>query len=424
MFDIFCMQMGGQTNLPAHTQFTRYNNTHLATIKRIVKKANTEYVWVVSDICDYSNFDFTWQPTPWEADQIHCWASDDQQYGDTFLIPVSAFKRQLDDLKVLGWYRHINWHANGVPRTTLGNMYNWILANNQRKVNFNPPLWEKRAIHVFNKSGSVLLVPRDCKSHFLTQYYDYPYILRHNHIKCEDKPLDIVFISNGEKNADLNWNHLKKVHRNNKCKNNLKRSNGVNGRTQAYKAAASLSETEWFYAVFAKTEVLESFHFDLYPDYLQETKHYMLHSRNPLNGLEYGAMNINLYNKQLTLDTDAGLDFTLSSNHDTIPIVASISRFNEDPWITWRSAFREVLKLKREVDLGDPRPEIKYRLKTWCSKAQGENAEWCLQGANDALKYYKSAKGSYNALLNSYDWPWLKTYFEERYDSITCPTLL
>mgnify|MGYP006233563581 FL=1 len=150
----------------------------------------------------------------------------------------------------------------------------------------------------------------------------------------------------------------------------------------------------------------------------------MLHSRNPLNGLEYGAMNINLYNKQLTLDTDAGLDFTLSSNHDTIPIVASISRFNEDPWITWRSAFREVLKLKREVDLGDPRPEIKYRLKTWCSKAQGENAEWCLQGANDALKYYKTEKGSYNALLNSYDWPWLTTYFEERYKSIISPTLL
>ncbi len=422
MFDIYCMQMGGETTLPAHTEYTRYNNTHLATIKRIVEKARTEYVWVVSDLCDYTGFDFTWQPVPWEADQIHCWASSDCQFGDTFLVPVSAFKRQAKGLKVLGWYEHINWHADGVPRTTLGDMYEWVLNNNQQILEYNPNLWENRAIHVFNTSGSVLLVPRDCKQHFRTQYYDYPYILRHNHLKCEDKPLDIVFISNGEKNADLNWNQLCKVHKNNACTNRLVRSDGVDGRTQAYKAAATLSETAWFYAVFAKTEVLDTFKFDLQPDYLEETKHYMLHSRNPLNGLEYGAMNINIYNRQLTLDTEAGLDFTLSSNHDTIPVVASISRFNEDPWITWRSAFREVLKLQREVDLGDPRPEIAYRLQTWCTVAEGDNAEWCLQGAKDAQEYYSQEQGSYDALLNSYDWPWLKAYFEKRYTSITQPT--
>ena len=417
------MQMGGETSLPAHTQYTRYNNTHLATIKRCVERATTEYVWIVSDICDYTDFDFRWQPVPWEAEQIHCWASGDQKFGDTFLVPVQAFKRQAEQLKVLGWYKHINWHSAGVQRTSLGNMYEWVLNNGQQPVTYNPPLWEKRAIHVFNTSGSVLLVPRDCKQHFSTQYYDYPYILRHNGYNCEDKALDIVFISNGEKNADLNWKHLEKVHKHNACTNRLVRSDGVNGRTQAYKAAAELSETEWFYAVFAKTEVLDTFKFDIQPDYLEETKHYMLHSRNPLNGLEYGAMNINIYNRQLTLDTQAGLDFTLSSNHDTIPVCASISRFNEDPWITWRSAFREVLKLKREVDLGDPRPEIAYRLQIWCTKAEGNNAEWCLQGAQDALEYYKQEQGSYTALLNSYDWPWLKAYFEERYTCISQPVL-
>ena len=44
MFDIYCMQMGGDTVLPAHTKYTRYNNTHLATIKRIIERATTEYV--------------------------------------------------------------------------------------------------------------------------------------------------------------------------------------------------------------------------------------------------------------------------------------------------------------------------------------------------------------------------------------------
>jgi len=433
MFDIFCMQITDDpVDLPAHTEYTRWNGTHLDTIRRCVNRARTEYVWIVADCCNYATFDFTWQPVPWEADQIHCWASGNQKFGDTFLVPVQAFKKQEAGLKLLEWYEHINWHSEpAVPRKPwptvntldeIASLYAWI-KQRPADIVYDPNLWKERNLHVFNKSGSVLLVPRDCKQYFKEQYYDYPYILRHKGYNIEDNTLDIVFISNGEKNADLNWINLQQVHKNNACTNRLVRSDGVDGRTQAYKTAAQLSKTEWFYAVFAKTEVLETFKFDLYPDYLEETKHYMLHSRNPLNGLEYGAMNINIYNRQLTLNTNAGLDFTLSSNHDTIPVVASISRFNEDPWVTWRSAFREVLKLQREVDQGDPRPEIAYRLKIWCTVAEGKNAEWCLQGANDAQQYYLQEQGSYDALLNSYDWPWLKAYFEKRYTSITNPVL-
>jgi hypothetical protein len=409
----------------------RFFGTWLDTLKRIVERTDEEYIWVCGSICDYTSFDFGWEPEPWQQNMLHVFPSNGQVEGDTFLVPVKLFKEQLESLKVLGWFDTVNYIKDvSVPRCSwptikslqdLDTMYGWILHNNQSPVTYDPPFWKKPELHVFNTSGSVSLVPRDCKSEFRTQLYDYPYILRHDGFKCEDKPLDIVFISNGEKNANENWKHLVNIHKQNGCENRLLRSDGVDGRTQAYQAAARLSETDWFYAVFAKTEVLPDFKFDLNPNYLEETKHYMLHSRNPLNGLEYGAMNINMYHKQLTLDTKPGLDFTLSSNHDTIPVVASISRFNEDPWVTWRSAFREVLKLKREVDLGDPRPEIAFRLKTWCTVAEGLNAEWCLAGANDALEYYAQEEGQYSALLNSYDWPWLKSYFEERYNSITDP---
>jgi hypothetical protein len=53
------------------------------------------------------------------------------------------------------------------------------------------------------------------------------------------------------------------------------------------------------------------------------------------------------YNKMLTLDTDQpGLDFTMSKPNRVIPINSGIARFNQDPIVTWRTAFREVLKLK------------------------------------------------------------------------------
>ena len=88
MFDIFCMQITDDpANLPAHTQYTRYNGTHLDTIRRCVNRAQTEYVWIVCDLCNYDNFDFTWQPVPWEADQIHIWPSQHQEHSGTMLVP-------------------------------------------------------------------------------------------------------------------------------------------------------------------------------------------------------------------------------------------------------------------------------------------------------------------------------------------------
>jgi hypothetical protein len=191
---------------------------------------------------------------------------------------------------------------------------------------------------------------------------------------------------------------------------------GVTGREAAYKAAAAISDSHWFYAVFAKTQVLEDFKFDFLPDYFQQPKHYIFYSKNPVNGLEYGAMNINLYNKNLVLETVPGLDFTLSKLHTVIPVVASISRFNTDPWITWRSAFREAMKLQREVDLGAG-VEIQHRLKIWCTQGQGQNAQYCIQGARDGVEYYKQVNGDYESLKLSFDWAWCEQYYFDKYNT-------
>ena len=401
MFDIYCMQMGGDTQLPAHAQYTRYNNTHLATIKRIVERAKTEYVWIVSDLCDYTDFDFAWQPVPWEATQIHCWASGDQNFGDTFLVPVDAFKRQAEGLKVLGWYEHINWHSDGVPRTTLGNMYEWV-KRVDCDIKFDPNLWEKRDIHVFTESGSVLLVPRDCKQHFRTQYYDYPYILRHTGKNIAENLLDVVYVSNGEKNADLNWDRLKKL-----CPR-AKRVDGVNGRAEAYKACAELSNTDWFLNVFAKCQVLDDFDFSWQPDYMQNKKHYIFDAHNTVTDLTYGHMGIIAYNKQLVLDCNEwGLDFTLSMPHASVSITASIADYATTPYETWRTAFREVVKLTQQSDV-----ESQYRLQQWLNVGNGDMGSWSVQGAKDALDFVATEQD----LQLSFEWAFLKERFNSFYN--------
>jgi hypothetical protein len=408
---------------------TRFVGEYLDVMKRIVNNAETEYVWVVSSLCKYNYFDFTWEPEPWQREMIQCFPSDGQKRGDTFYIHVESFKAQMVELELLDWFNVINYVENHtVDRyptpvhyyqgdDLISEIKNYdfktpyVTFTNQRDLSLllTNCLWsaKDRTVVRATRSGATCFVPRDVKQHLKTQVYDYPYLDKGYDLLTE-RTQDVIFISNGESMAEDNWLALARV-----CPW-AKRSDGVTGREAAYKAAAGLSTTPWFYAVFAKTEVLPDFKFDFAPDYFQEPKHYIFHSRNALNGLEYGAMNINLYNKKLVLETDPGLDFTLSKAHTVIPICISISRFNTDPWITWRSAFRETMKLQREVNLGAG-PEIQHRLKTWCTQADGENAEYCIQGALDGVEYHNAVGGDYEALKLSFDWAWCQEYYYDKY---------
>ena len=75
------------------------------------------------------------------------------------------------------------------------------------------------------------------------------------------------------------------------------------------------------------------------------------------------------------------------------------------------------MKLKQSIDT-IPSVESTYRLKIWTSKAKGPNGGWVLKGANDASDYYDNYKNSYKDLIKSYDFAWLKQYFENSYGKI------
>ena len=408
----------------------RYFDNYLGTLRRIAQDANDrklEYVWIVSSICDYTNHDWTWHPELWQATMLHVFASNEQKFGDTFFMHVPTFVDRSKGLELLEWYS-LNYVQLGVTRRAMpvidhahdthvdavkhtewaGPLALFTTAAVPACIP-TVPLWrdKSRTIVPLDTGAESVIVPRSAVSYIHDQLYDYPYIDKtQRQDRCSLQ--DVIFISNGESMAEANWQHLKTI-----CPR-ARRSDGVTGREAAYKAAALLSTTPWFYAVFAKTEVLNTFAFDYAPDRMQQPKHYIFHSRNPINGLEYGAMNINLYNRQLVLNTVPGLDFTLSALHEVVPVCASISRFNTDPWVTWRSAFREVLKLKREVDLGAD-VEIQHRLRVWTTQAQGQNAQHCLQGAQDALAYYDQTNGRLEDLQLSFDWAWLQDYYYSLY---------
>jgi len=431
VFDVFIMDMGGHDANVAtlagrfpHARVVRYYDNHLDTIRRCIARARTPWIWIVASCCDYTDFDFEYRAVPWEAYQLHCWASGYEKFGDTFLINVDEFKKQWD-IAMLEWYKDVNWHYPGVPRlswpvltTTTEDIttelkqykfdapYVWL----NESVDFDPPLWSKRAFYSFNDAGSISIAPRDVQAHLVSQIYDYPYIIKQKTAYLTPKLLDIIYISNGEPESERWYTHLAQT-----CGREVKRVIDVDGRSAAYKAAAELSTTPWFWAVFAKLEVNPEFDWRWQPDWLQEPKHYIFNSRNPVNGLEYGHMGVIAYNKKLVLDTDTpGLDFTLSRAHAVVPLLSATAHYNTTPELTWRTAFREVLKLKDDV-VKTSSVESTYRLDTWLTQADGDHAEFSLLGAADAVDYYNKVNGDYTELMRSYEWAWLKEYYSSRY---------
>ena len=415
---------GNRGQVPDTVKTVRYFDNYRDTLTRIANTVEDEYVWIVSSVCDYSNFDFSWHPEFWQSTMLHVFASDGEKFGDTFYMHVPSFCKRIAQFELLDWY-DVNFVGMSVPRRPLPviqhtfdshveavKTIDWsgplaIFSVDDTVVDTVPPvpLWREKTKTVvpLSAGASQVIVPKSAIPAVKTQMYDYAHIDRRQRHMYNDKLLDIVFIDNGEPSAE--YNYLQIPHTT--IANGIHRSTGVNGRVAAYQAAARLSTTPWFFAVFAKLQIAEKFDWTWQPDRLQEPKHYIFHALNPVNGLVYGHQAMIAYNKRLVLDNPGvGLDFTLDSAHEVVPIESGIAYYNHTPWMAWRTAFRECVKLRHSL----PNVENQYRLNQWCSDGHGVNAEWSRYGAEDAIEYYDAVGGDFAELKKSYDWAWLASY--------------
>jgi hypothetical protein len=258
----------------------------------------------------------------------------------------------------------------------------------------DPGLWDKRDLIAYNGNGHVSLCPRDCISHVLNKVSDYPYIVYHSCENSIQKPQDIVFISYDEKDADLNYDILKKRFP------HAKRVHGIKGNVLAYKAAAKLSTTPWYYAVFPKTKISSDFNFDIHPNYLEQPGHYIFYAHNSITDYSYGHGGVKMYHVKTTIEIENwGYDFTLSSPVTVIP-VNGCTNSPSTPHEAWRNSFREVLKLKHSNTV-----ESRYRMHRWLTVGLGEFGEYSKMGAAAAMEYTGDQK-----IANS--WEWLREQFD------------
>jgi hypothetical protein len=437
MYDIMLADLGGhgqhmeavQARYP-FAKITRYFDSVLATALRCAERSRTSHFWLVLSCADVSNFDFDWQPVPWEQHQIHCWAQPNSKFGDVMLIPAQHLLTQNPQL--LEWYTDVNYHTQVVSRHAwpirnysgqdlTQSILTWhfaseycVFTNSTLPSSIpEPALWGKdhHQLISFSQDNGMNMVPRQAKDCLEKQVYDYHNLVRTNWVQGQTQ--DIVFISYDEPQADQNYQLLVKRFP------QAKRVHGVDGMEHALRAAAQLSSTPWFFAVFAKTRLHENWDFGFTPDRWQAPKHYIFQAENASNGLCYGHMGIILYHTQTVLhapewDEISGLDYTMSFATESIPLVSVYGEFATDPYRAWRTAFRETAKLTQWY-LENGCVETAYRIHTWCNHAQGQHAEWVLRGANDGVNYYQDHADNQDALKKMFRWEWLSEHFQELY---------
>ena len=93
MFDIF--YSGHKPNLFEHEREAN-------GIEHAQQLSTTRYFWWVNYLCDYSEWDWFFEPKPWQANQIHTWPSQWHNYSGTYLVP----KEPTDQL---------NFHSEIIP---------------------------------------------------------------------------------------------------------------------------------------------------------------------------------------------------------------------------------------------------------------------------------------------------------------------
>ena len=215
---------------------------------------------------------------------------------------------------------------------------------------------------------------------------------------------DIVFISYNESNADKNWELLKTRFP------SAKRVDGVKGIHQAHIKAAKKCFTKMFWVVDADAELLDNFSFDYEVDeYNLDTVH-VWRSQNPVNDLVYGYGGVKLLPRTKTLKMDTSkpdMTTSISDSFKAVEQTSNITAFNTDPFSSWRSGFRECVKLASRTIDRQLNTETLKRLEIWCN--QGVNRPFgidAIKGAKEGRKFGEEHKDNITELqkINDFDW--------------------
>jgi hypothetical protein len=211
--------------------------------------------------------------------------------------------------------------------------------------------------------------------------------------------LDVFFISQGEENAEDNYQRLSNF------VPMIKEVRDVVGIYEVHKQCAIQSETDHFYVVDADAYIEPGFKFNYKPN--PEILHWgnketdcviVWNSRNPVNDLEYGYGGVKLFPKKPFLENrpwEIDLSTTIGASTVAKEEISCETRFNATPDSAFIGAFRECAKL---TSLNSVFGAIKRR--ELAKQKEIDNLEEHINNQEWNLKKRSSYRGAQRGLIN------------------------
>lgn len=403
------------------------------------KKSLSKFFWIIDECFQISEtFDFNYKVTKWDEEYVHVFQQENNTFGGLYLIPktykitkneaeYSFFvnKKEIDIIvgsyppyqrfviKTIDDYYEAQSNCETSMFYALDCDYK-ILED--FKFDIIVKEYDKKYVHVLkndqNDFDGLCLIPKNYN--ITKKEAEYNFFINKKEIdvvSCSMLAFDIVFISYNEPNADKNFEQLKLRFP------NAKRVHGVKGIHQAHRTAAELVTTKMFWVVDGDAIIEESFEFNFYVSKWDRQAVHVFKSKNPINNLSYGYGGVKLLPTQLVLDMDLNsVDMTtsISKSFKSVNIISNITEFNTDPFNTWKSAFRECVKLESKIINGQVDKETQDRLDIWCTVGSDKLfGEYAIKGALAGRKFGSENINDIQMLSKINDWKWLENKFSE-----------
>ena len=427
-----------------HLQPNDYKDGLNDVYERLAGDTSTNMYWVVDAYTRLDDdFDFSYYPTQWDLKNVHVWQNEDGEHRNVRLIPTDTFKEKqytdkeiannsFEHLKLINTIASLKptWPVINLPSVDKKEFINAIKDIQEPFVwtidpdvkvdqsvldkGFMPQITDTQKIHTWQKVnprtgkvhgyGGLRLWPTD--TDYSTIKSDELKLNRFRNLQYVKEPgstsveFDVIFISYHEPEAENAYKRL--------CsKVDAKWVKDIEGIFNAHKEAAMQSNSKMFWVVDADADVIDTFDFSYIPDVYDEEVVHVWASENPVTGDVYGYGGIKLFNtEQVREATSWGLDFTtgLSSRFKSMPEVSCITKFNTDAFSTWRSAFRECVKLTLNDD-----EESKQRLDKWLNATgEADYLEDAVKGALEGNQFASNNRNNIIELDKINDYEWLK----------------
>jgi hypothetical protein len=411
------------------------------SVEEAQQKSLTKMLWVVwSDISICDDFNFDYEVDDWSRDYIHTFLNGTYKDG-IVLIPKKATisQREIDyrfflnrkevdvvastplsfdffEIETFEDYKHalerssteMCWISSpniSVDRNFVDRFYIPWYESVDRKQN-HTFLNNKFHDGIVLCSKHVPLTKREVEHRYIVNRKEWDIVA------SQPKPYDIVFISYQESNADENYAEL--------CRRfpNAKRVHGIKGIHRAHIEAAKLCDTDMFWIVDGDAVLMDNFNFDYQVARWDQEIVHVWRSQNPINDLVYGYGGIKLFPKQLTIDMDTSkpdMTTSISSKFKAVHEISNVTAFNTDPFNTWKSAFRECVKLSSRIIDRQKDDETNRRLQTWCTVgADRPFGKYAIDGAKQGALYGARNQNNTEKLSMINNFEWLKEQFDVR----------